>query len=65
MLKLNKKNKEAVKSSLGVAVAFCVLVVGILLLNDKNEYLLTAGVISFCTGLFTGLGTTVYTDEEE
>lgn len=65
MWKLSRKNKEAIKSSLGVALAFCLLVVGILLINNKSEYVLTGGLVGLFTGLFTGLGTTVYTDEGE
>lgn len=60
---MSDKNKEAVKSSVLVGLAYAVFVGGVMLSTGKEHWYY--GVLcSFFIGLLTGLLTTYYTEEE-
>lgn len=62
-MKLSKDNKEAVKSSVLVGVAYAMLLGGVMLSTGK-EYWYYVALGGFFIGLFTGLLTTCYTEDK-
>lgn len=62
-MKLSNDNKEAVKSSVMVGVAYAMFLGGIMLsTGEEHWYYGALGV--FLVGLFTGLLTTCYTEDK-
>lgn len=62
-MKLSNDNKEAVKSSVMVGVAYAMFLGGIMLSTGKEHWYYGA-LGSFLLGLFTGLLTTCYTEDK-
>ena len=62
-MKLSEDNKEAVKSSVLVGVAYAVFVGG-LMLSTRKDYCGYGALGGFLVGLFTGLLTTCYPEDE-
>lgn len=60
---MSDKNKEAVKSSVLVGLAYAVFVGGVMFSTGK-EHWYYGELGGFFIGLFTGLLTTYYTEEE-
>lgn len=62
-MKLSEGNKEAVKSSVMVGVAYAMFLGGIMLSTGKEHWYYWA-LWGFLLGLSTGLLTTCYTEDE-
>lgn len=62
-MKLSEDNKEAVKSSVMVGVAYAMFLGGIMLSTGKEHWYYGA-LGGFLLGLFTGLLTTCYTEDK-
>ena len=62
-MKLSEGNKEAVKSSVMVGVAYAMFLGGIMLSTGKEHWYYGA-LVGFLLGLSTGVLTTCYTEDE-